>query len=368
MPNSIDYTSIRRGTILLNGLSKEKMDSKYSLYFDESGNNRCFWIKDGKYNVDPFTHFVLGGIVSNSTIDLEYAKNKIGCNSTVQEIKTRNVCRGAFEDCLKNQKLSNYLDLLIEKECLVHFSIIELFYYSIVDIVDSITNNDADVFKLKNELYNILRYDIDKTLDMMKQYNYPNIDDNDIIEFLSCSIRIFDDYIANTGKANCFTYILRMLFQLAQSKDKLVFIQDEESGSLLPSFYQFYIRPIYMFRNSNIFFDEELEIQKKVESCRIIVDGTVLKNYKFLNSKSNVMIQLSDVFSGILARYFRFINTNLNNIEEYIAKFDSVQLLTLRKMNHILNISVKENSAFWDMFLCNDMRVKFTSLVEKYRL
>lgn len=367
MSDSIDCSFLRRDTILLNGLSKEKMDYNYSLYFDESGNTRCFWIKDGKYNVDPFTHFVLGGIVSNSTIDLEYAKDKIGCNFTVQEIKTRNVCRGSFEECLKNQKLSNYFDLLIEKECFVHFSIVELFYYSIVDIVDSITNSiDTDVFELKNELYNIMRYDIDKTLDTMKQYNYPNIDDNDIKDFLLSSIRTVDEYIANTGKANDFTYKLRILFQLAQSKSKLIFIQDEEGGSLLQSFWQFYMRPIYMFRNSNIVFDEELEIQEKVDSCRMIVDDAVLNNYKFVNSKSNVMIQLSDVFSGVLARYFRFLNTNLNNVEEHIAKFDPVQLLTFNKLNHILNISYMENSAFWDMFVCNDMRRLFTDIVEKY--
>jgi hypothetical protein len=367
MLESIDCTSYRRDTIILNGLSRKKMDSKYSLYFDESGNNRCFWIKDGKYNVDPFTHFVLGGIVSNRKIDFEYAKDKIGCNSTVQEIKTRNVCRGSFEDCLKNPKLSNYFDLLIEEGCLVHFSVVELFYYSIVDIVDSVTdNNDTDVLELKNELYNILRYNIDKTLYMMKQYDYPNIDDTDIKDFLLCIIGIVDEYITNTGKANGFTYKLRMLFQLAQNKEKLVFIQDEESGSLLQSFSHFYMRPIYMFKNSNIVFDEELEIQEKVDSCKMIVDGAVLNNYKFINSKSNVMIQLSDVFSGILARYFRFINANLYDVDEHIAKFDQVQLLTFNKLNHILNISFMENSAFWDMFLCTKMRCLFTYLVEKY--
>ena len=121
-----------------------------------------------------------------------------------------------------------------------------------------------------------------------------------------------------------------------------------------------------MFKNSKIVFDEELEIQEKVESSRIIVDGVVLKNYSFINSKNNVMIQLSDVFTGILARYFRFINTNLNNVEEIIAYFNSEQLLTFNKLNHILNISFKENSAFWEMFLCNKMRYLFINIVEKY--
>ena len=70
----------------MNGLDPQKMDKSYTMYFDESGNTRCFWIKDGNYNVDPFTHFVLGGIVANNPVSFEYAKNRIECNSTVQEM------------------------------------------------------------------------------------------------------------------------------------------------------------------------------------------------------------------------------------------------------------------------------------------
>jgi hypothetical protein len=361
----IDCTFCRRGSILLNGLDPQKMDKSYTMYFDESGNTRCFWIKDGNYNVDPFTHFVLGGIVANNPVSFEYAKNRIECNSTVQEIKTKNVCKGSFEECLRDKKLENYFDLLIEQNWFVHFSVVELFYYGIVDIVDSIVNNDNDVSDLKNELNRILRYDVQKSLKMMIESEYPNIKDENIKSFLTDCINIIDNYIINTGKANNLTYKLRVLFQLAENKDELTFIQDEVTGTMIKDFAHFYQRPIYMFCNSHIVFDEETYIQESVKSYKLTLDGKELDNYQFIDSKSEVMVQLSDVFVGILARYLRFINTNINIVDSIVEQFDEQQLASLIKLNYILRISEAENSAFWDMFTSSDMRTAFSMLVEK---
>lgn len=367
MKEILDCTSYRNDTILLNGLDVKKMDSHYSMYFDESGNTRCFWIKDGKYNVDPFTHFVLGGIVADKAVDFEYAKKRIGCNETVQEIKSRNVYKGDFETCLRSSTLKNYLDLIIEQKWLVHFSAVELFYYAIVDIVDSIMKIDADNYQIKNELYRILRHDISMTQHLMVQYEYPNVSDNKKKDFLNSCIKVLDNYIADTGRANELTYKLRLEFQLAQEKTKLPFIQDEDTGSLLHSFFLFYLRPIYMFKNSQIILDEELSIQEKLQSYCLLLDGSTLENYEFVNSKNNVMVQLSDVMMGIIARYLRFVNTNIDYIDGIVSKFDTNQLASFYRLNNILNISVSENSAFWELFLCNDMRSRFSYIVDKYR-
>ncbi len=77
------------------------------------------------------------------------------------------------------------------------------------------------------------------------------------------------------------------------------------------------------------------------------------------------MVQLSDVFVGILARYLRFINTNINIVDSIVEQFDEQQLASLIKLNYILRISEAENSAFWDMFTSSDMRTAFSMLVEK---
>lgn len=367
MKEIIDCTSYRDDSILLNGLDEKKMDSHYKFFFDESGNTRCFWIKDGKYNVDPFTHFVLGGIVADNTVDFEYARKRIGCNATVQEIKSRNVYKGDFETCLKSKLLKNFLDLIIEQKWMVHFGAVELFYYSIVDIVDSILDVDTDNFYIKNELYRVLRHNMTMTLQIMIEYKYPNIADNRKKDFLNSCIKVLDNYIVDTGWANEFTYKLRLYFQLAQEMSELAFIQDEDSGSLLHSFFHFYLRPIYMFKNSIIIFDEELSIQEKLQSYCLFLDDSIIENYQFVNSKDSVMVQLSDVMVGIIARYLRFVNMNIVNIDAAVSKLDDYQLASFYQLNNILNMSLSENSAFWEMFLCNDMRSCFSYIVDKYR-
>ena len=367
MKEILDCTSFRNATILLNGLDVKKMDSHYSMYFDESGNTRCFWIKDGKYNVDPFTHFVLGGIVADKVVDFEYAKKRIGCNVTVQEIKSRNVYKGDFVTCLRSTMLKNFLDLIIEQKWMVHFGAVELFYYAIVDIVDSIMDVDVENYQIKNELYRILRHNISMTLQMMVEHEYPNIRENKKKDFLNSCTKVLDNYIADTGLANEFTYKLRLDFLLAQEMPELTFIQDEDSGSLLHSFFQFYLRPIYMFKNSQIIMDEELSIQEKLKPYCLSLDGEYIRNYQFVNSKDNVMVQLSDVMMGIIARYLRFVNMNIDNIDNVISNFDANQLASLYLLNNILDISASENPAFWDMFLCNDMRSAFSYIVNKYR-
>lgn len=367
MKEIIDCTLFRQDTILLNGLDVKKMDSHYSLYFDESGNTRCFWIKDGKFNVDPFTHFVLGGIVADNAVDFEYAKKRIGCNVTVQEIKSRNVYKGDFETCLKSTMLKNFLNLIIEQKWMVHFSVVELFYYAIVDIVDSIMDVGTDTDQIKNELYRILRHNISMTQQIMIKYEYPNVSDNKKKGFLNSCIKVLDNYIADTGRANELTFKLRMAFQLAQERTELQFIQDEDTGNLLHSFLHFYLRPIYMFKNSQLILDEELSIQEKLEHYCLSLDGATLENYQFVNSKDNAMVQLSDVMMGIIARYLRFVNTNIDNVDNAASKFDANQLASLCQLNNILNTSASENPAFWDMFMCNDMRRVFSYLVGKYR-
>lgn len=263
--------------------------------------------------------------------------------------------------------LKNFLDLITEQKWMVHFSAVELFYYAIVDITDSIMEVDADIYQIKNELYRILRYDMSMTQHLMVQYEYPNVSDNKKKDFLNSCIKVLDNYMADTGRANELTYKLRLAFQLAKEKTELSFIQNEDTGSLLRSFFHFYLRPIYMFKNSQLILDEELSIQEKMESYCLSLDGSNLENYQFINSKKNVMVQLSDVMIGIIARYLRFVNMNLECIDDAVSKFDANQLVSLFQLNTILNISASYNPAFWDLFLCNDMRSIFSYIVDKYR-
>lgn len=366
----MDFTSIRNKTILLNGLNSMKMAQNYYMYFDETGNCRRFWIKNGKYNVSPLSFFVLGGIaaVCEPHVDAQTIRKFIGVNPTVQEIKSKHIFHGEtlFEDCLRQESLKKYLNLLIEQGWFVHFGAVDLFYYGIVDIIDSLIDTEENIFELKNELYRIFCNNLDEVLTLMIQYEYPDIKKDKIQEFLVGIIGIIDNYIINTRKANTNTYMLRCYVILGKNKEELVFIQDEKRGELLHDFFHFYQRPIYMFVNSKIYFDQEQNIETMFGDFSIIIDNRVQKNYQFLDSKDNIMIQLSDVFVGIMAKYLQFVSTNIDIVEVLVGKFDETQISSFRKLNYILNKSVDENKAFWDMFVCQDTRRMISHLAESY--
>ena len=121
-----------------------------------------------------------------------------------------------------------------------------------------------------------------------------------------------------------------------------------------------------MFVNSKIYFDQEQNIETMFRGFSIIIDNRVQKNYQFLDSKDSIMIQLSDVFVGIMAKYLQFVSTNIDIVEVLVGKFDETQISSFRKLNYILNKSVDENKAFLDMFVCQDTRRMISHLAESY--
>lgn len=366
----IDFTEERIGTILLNGMNPEKMEKKYYLYFDETGNCRRFRIKEGRYNVTPPAFFVLGGVATTaaSQVDVQTVREKLCINSVTNEIKAKCVFHGktVFEDCLKQESLKGFLDLIIGQDWYFHFGTVDLFYYAIVDIIDSLVKMEENTYELKNELYKILCDNLEDSLHMMVKFEYPDIKKNKISDFIKELTDIIDKYITNTGKATEKTYKLRCYVMLGKDKEELIFIQDEEKCELLHDFTCFYYRPIYLFTGSKIFFDQENNIEEMMENQRLVVNGNVLNNFQFVDSRKDIMIQLSDVFVGLMAKYLQFINSNVDNVEKLVSQFDNKQISSFRKFNFILDKSINENEAFWDMFVCQDVRRLLSSLVNTY--
>ena len=95
---------------------------------------------------------------------------------------------------------------------------------------------------------------------------------------------------------------MRQLLKSARKKKKLCFLTDNENLMLMDGYESLYIKPIYMFPNSEHIFDEETEIMKKICSTPIILGGNELHNYSFVKSTENRIVQLSDVIIGIIGK------------------------------------------------------------------
>ena len=102
-----------------------------------------------------------------------------------------------------------------------------------------------------------------------------------------------------------------------------------------------------MFPNSEHIFDEETEIMKKICSTPIILGGNELRNYSFVKSTENRMVQLSDVIIGIIGKLMLYANVStLPEIKKEMASLSPQQEKNISLLNNLINASSDHCLAF----------------------
>lgn len=331
-------------------------DEKYNFFYDESNNPRKLYTRETDFNTSITGSFVLGGIVDDgNAFNFEEFKNSLKLQKNVKEIKFKHLASGDFLSCLKSKKLDTYLQFIDDEDILVHLSSINLLYYSIVDIVDSALMNRKEllerghqfVAELKDTMHQVLRENLDEARALFFKFNYPNISIADIPEFIK-EIIVIANYKNGNIKNKKSLKILKEILAFSGKKQKLPFLGGEKNNMLIEEFYQFYIKQVYMFKNSNHTFDNEDAIQEIVGNFKLIDGKQTLKNYTFKDSQSEIMIQLSDIIVGLTSKYSSFIN---NHSEELIhlefRKLNGLQKSNLRLYLKIISKSDKHNPGFF---------------------
>ena len=178
----IDVNEHREAAIAFHEL--DRVDEVYTFYYDETNNIRRLHITHDGLNVKDPGCFVLGGIAHRGEPrDLGFAEllSALKVQKSVKELKLKHIGSGAFLEILLSERLTALLSWIIERDLFIHFQALDVMYWSIVDIVNSIlteTRNGALMSiggELKNDLYIILRANIDHTVDLFKRYSYPNV-------------------------------------------------------------------------------------------------------------------------------------------------------------------------------------------------
>jgi hypothetical protein len=303
------------------------VNNKYIFYYDETNNIRKFWFKnENKLNIpkkDLTKNFVLGGIVQlkvQPQPNINGLKTSLNLQNNIQEIKLKHIAKGSFTDCIKSQKLEIFLDWLSANNLLIHYSSLNIIYWSIVDIIDSlegITNHFEIHHQLKTILYEISKQDLDTFLDLIHKYDYPNVKREIARNFL--------DELSHFIKSNKSEFIkkypsteelINIIVDLLANADEqdLTFIMDEEDHILIDNLFPFYIRNFTIFKNSHHILDEEPLIQEYFEKYKFYDDQTQWNNFQFKDSISTPLIQVSDIVTGLLGKLFDYIN-NLPNDE-----------------------------------------------------
>lgn len=349
--------SMLNAMIIENQLYNSRLDftSPYTFYYDETNNIKTFYVKENDFNYTFTANFVLGGLVHDGNApEVQELFDSFKLQKTANEVKFKHIAFGDFIDCLKSQKLNGFLHFLMNNNLYVHYSSLNILYWSIVDIVDSaIMNSDTAMSlgrgfadHLKNDLYKLCRLEVERVIELFYTFKYPNIQSQEIGSFIEALSDLFDPYI-DTNEFSFGLQSLKQILKESKKKRELAFVMNETDHILLKDLADWYLRPIYTFKTSTHVFDNEDSIREEVEKYRFLDNGIEFSNFSFVDSKDSKLTQLSDIFVGLMGKFTQYRNTHtIEEITSEIDTFSDLQIENLKLFLDVIAKSDQKNRAF----------------------
>lgn len=325
-------------------------DTSFTFYYDETNNLKKFYVRENDFNYSFTANFVLGGVVHEGEApNVQPLIDSFKLQKTAKEAKFKHIAKGEFLDCLKSAKLKLFLKYLLDSNLYIHYSSLNFLYWTIVDIVDSAIVNSESARQLgpqfsnhlKNDLYKLSRLEIESVVGLFHKFEYPNIKSDKILSFIESLTSLFDKYI-DTEEFHFGLESLRQILKEAKKSGDLPFIMNEKDYILIQDLSQFYLRPIYLFKNSTHIFDNEDSISKILKDYKILDKDAEIKNYSFVDSQSNLLIQLSDILVGIMGKLSGYLNTNSH--EKLSSDFDNLSAIQQENIDLLIDLIDKSHN------------------------
>ena len=203
------------------------------------------------------------------------------------------------------------MELLDRPGVVVHYHAQDNLYYSIVDIVDSVIHLPGHEHmaachrELKNALYLCASQDRVGFLNDLATFGYPNIALSEVGSFCRYIVDLLESMLGlnpllEESQNGFFVETLRQMMKTASKADRLVLLEGNKEGVLVEGFSAHYQTTCMLLPEATHHFDRETHVSMKlVES---------LGNFEFVDSKSEPLVQLSDVWVGLLSKLFRFLD------------------------------------------------------------
>ena len=130
--------------------------------------------------------------------------------------------------------------------------------------------------------------------------------------------------------------------------DKELTLSTINSDKLIEKFTNFYLEKIYKYNNSEHTFDIETEIMQEYSSIELELYGKTLNNYKFIDSRNDIRIQISDVIAGIICKLTGYIKSNdRSHILYDLSRLNEQQKKNIKLLNMLILKSDKESDGFF---------------------
>lgn len=331
----------------------DKMNLK--MFFDESNNIRVVRLTENGTNENIHNiYFVLGGLAypETSDVDLSDIFSYIGVSQIPNDAKLRFFTRGEteFKKILKETRLLKYLQFLKEKNIYFHSNVYHFLYYSLIDILDSLFEED-DVNRgvyytyhltFKSDFIEVLDFQYERVLSILYEFEYPNIPEEKTLEFIEKLLDLYTEVLNenfdDSVPENFTKELLRQMIKSKKNKSNLLFLNDNERFAISEGLFGIYLHNACLFNAENKIFDEEPSIKNKFENND--PNYELKLNMKFKKSHDEIGVQLSDVISGFMAKMINFIsNKTTNQINEFVKELDSNSYNSLKLFFQILDYS-----------------------------
>ncbi len=327
-----------------------------TFYFDESNNIKKGIIgfdRDNNSDLENL-YFVLAGISTKNKIDFDGLLSFIGARQTPVDAKYDffSFHKKDFKEALKQKRLYKFFEYLKINFVLLHFDVLHLMHFSLVDIFDSLIEEDdinqkvAFLYyrQLQNAMTEVLFENYEKTHEFLCKFSYPNVPKESANDFIN---ELYKIYRANLMHFNSndseyfFKELLRQIIKSKKEKKNLCFLENNKSNVIADSFEYHYLMRMIEFDDKKIF-DHELIVEKNL--------GKMDKNYKsilnvsFADSKEIREIQISDAVCGFVSRLFNFLSHNTEyEIKNYIKNLEkeSNEIKTLFAFFELMDDSAK---------------------------
>lgn len=316
-------------------------------YYDESNNCRRFLLSEDKqnFNTDIDADFVIAGVCCDKEISIGFDEivSRFSLQPNIKELKSKSFWSGKdFIQCVGTKQVTALVKLIDDYNLFVHYQHVNNFFYTIVEILDSISNPEEiyefgfDYFALKATLYKMLKRDVTAVSAVFLKYSYPNIKTNDIRGFCNDLLAILGDRREQKPDEKFVTGMLKR----AANSEELTFIQNNEDYIMQDNFAEFYANNILQYRKSMHYYDEELSIQDKVKDYVHAFDKNI-NNFEFIDSKTNSLIQVSDLVAGLFGRLFTYVNNH--ECKDFMNVMPTLNDRQLRNMCSIQRLRIKSN-------------------------
>ena len=344
---------LREATIKMNGIRNASMP--YHFFYDETENIAKLRLKEGKLNVREPVCFVLGGLMSKQNIalpDLNFFKSILGLKKSVTELKSKYLGKAKDLAYLGSSRTTAFLDWACAQDFFIHWLVLDPLYWGIVDIVDSAMegmeiNTNYIVLNrgVKADLHAVLRDNLEEMERVFSCCKFPNVSATDLEALYNDLISIAQGTEAIPKQNAIMTvHVLKRGLKIKGT----TFLGGLEDNLLLESLDAFYANRIMLFKEANHTFDNEERIVERLSNgCydTIIHAGT---KKQFVDSKTEIGVQISDFIVSIYGRYFSWLNgMTYDDLLPKLTTLNPIQKANLKKMKLLMDKSDDESNGLF---------------------